>query len=251
MRKNLVIIYVSLFIITVPVFGQAINKAEYKAIDPFDYKLEEDKPVTGRVINKYKSVVEFVSEKKDNSTNFYVFISLDRRPHTTLRLSPNPDSNLKPPSPGQTVTIYYTMNKYRTVSVVLDAYEDNRNKDEKGIGVEKSRILPVPSTFKRSDYKLITPDDYKDDAFFTQEDDDDDDDYRKYYVILQFESQDGIFITFLTPDNTGDKPAFLKKKWHLERRYPYFNPGQKMTVYFRAKKEANDHLFIDDIVVMN
>jgi len=246
MRKNLVL-YVCLFILFVPVFGQDIVKTEYKAIDPFDYKLEEDKPVTRRVINKYKSVVEFVSEKKSDSTVFYEFVSLDKRPPTTLRLIPNPDSQLKPPAPGQTVTIYYTMNKLRTVSVVLDAYEDNRNKDEKGIGVVKSSINPAPSTFRKSDYIQITPDKYKDD----EQDYQDDENERKYYVILQFESQDGIFLTFLTPENTDEKPAFLKKKWHVGRRYPYFNPGQKMTVYFTAKKETNDHLYIDDIVVMN
>jgi len=246
-KKSLVVCLLILTALNVPIFGQAIDKTEYKAIDPFDYKLEEDKTVRSRLIAKYKSVVEFVSEKKDDVTTFYEFISLDKL--TTLILRPNPDSKLTPPSPGQTVTIYYTMNKFRTVSVVLDAYEDNRSKDEKGIGVEKSRIVPAPSSFKKSDYKLITPDKYKDEEQDYQDDDDDSD--RKYFVILQFESQDGIFITFLNPENSNEKPAFLKKKWHVSRRYPAFKAGQKMTIYFRAKKEINDHLFIDDIVVMN
>ena len=245
MRKNLVVC-VCLFIITVPVFGQAIDKSQYNAIDPFDYKLEEDKPPPrSRITRYFKSVVEFVSEirSEDNTIN-YKFISLDKR--TSLILKPNPESNLKPPSPGQTVTIYYTMEKLRSVSVVLDAFEDNRNKDEKGIGVVKSPISS--SNIRKSDYKLITPDDYKDNAFFTLEDDED---VRKFYVIVNFESQDGIFFQFTTPENAGEKLVFLKKKWAVQRRYPVFTTGQKMTVYFTATKQANDHLKIDDIVVMN
>jgi len=243
MRKNLVV-YVCFFILTVPVFSQAINKAEYKAIDPFDYKLEEDKPVRTRIINRYKSVVEFVSEKKENNTVFYEFLSLDKR--TPLRLIPNPESNLKPPSPGQAVTIYYTMNKLRTVTVVLDAFEDNRNKDEKGLGVEKSSIPSVSPNVRKSDYELITPDDYRDDAFFTQEGDDD----RKFYTTLQFVSQTGIEFKFSSPENVLEKPVFLYMK--VERRYPAFTVGQKMIVYFTAtKEETKDFLRLDDIVVVN
>jgi len=242
MRKNLVV-YVCLFILAVPVFGQAIDKAQYKAIDPFDYKLEEDKPTRTRIINSYKSVVEFISERKENNTVFYEFISLDKR--TPLRLIPNPDSNLKPPSPGQTVTIYYTMNKLRTVNVVLDAFEDNRNKDERGLGVEKSPIPSTSSNIRKSDYELITPDDYSDDAFFTQEGDDD----RKFYATLQFVAQEGILFQFSNPGNAGEKPALLFMK--VRRRYPAFTAGQKMIVYFTATKEAKDYLRLDDIVVMN
>jgi len=240
MKKSLVVC-VCLLIITVPVFGQAIDKAQYKAIDPFDYKLEEDKYTRTRVAHPYKSVVEFVSEIKDNNTLFYKFISLDK--HTSLLLKPNSESNLKPPSPGQTVTIYYTLNKLRdTADVVLDAFEDNRNKDEKGLGVVKSSISS--SNIRKADYELISPNDYSDDAFFTQEGDDD----RKFYAILLFESQDGTLFQFKSLENT---PVFLKKKWKVRRRYPTYTAGQKMTVYFTATKETNDHLKIDDIVVMN
>jgi hypothetical protein len=239
MRKNFVV-YVCLFIITVPVFGQAIDKAQYKAIDPFDYKLDEDNARRGTE-GRYKSVVEFVSERKENNTVFYEFISLDKR--TPLRLIPNPDSNLKPPSTGQTVTIYYTMSKRSTANVVLDAFEDNRNKDEKGLGVEKS---PIPSSnIRKSDYKEITPDDYSDDAFFTQEGDDD----RKFRADLQFVSQEGILFQFSSPENTGEKPALLFMK--VRRRYPVFTAGQKMKVFFTATKEAKDYLRLDDIEVMN
>jgi len=242
MRKNLVV-YVCLFILTVPVFGQAIDKAQYKAIDPFDYRLEEDKPTRTRIVNKYKSVLEFVSEKKENNTVFYEFISLDKR--TPMRLIPNPDSKLRPPSPGQPVTVYYTMDKLRTVTVVLDAYEDNRNKDEKGIGVEKSPIPASSPNVRKTDYVQITPDEYTDDAFFTQEDDDD----RKFYATLQFVSQEGILFSFSSPGNTGEKPVLLKMK--VGRRYPAFTAGQRMVVYFTATKEAKDYLRLDDIVVMN
>jgi len=241
MRKNLVV-YVCLFLLTVPVFSQAVNKAEYKAIDPFDYKLDEDKARRGAE-RKFKSVVEFVSEKKENNTVFYEFISLDKR--TPLRLIPNPDSNLKPPSPGQTVTVYYSVRKLSEDQRVLDLFEDNRNKDEKGLGVEKSPIPSSSPNVRKSDYELITPDDYKDDALYTQEGDDD----RKFFATLQFVSQEGILFLFSSPVNNAEKPAFLKMK--VGRRYPVFTAGQKMVVYFTATKEAKDYLKLDDIVVVN
>jgi len=242
MRKSLVVC-ICLFILTVPVFSQSINKAEYKAIDPFDYKLEEDKPTRTRITNKYKSVVEFVSEIKENNTISYEFISLDKR--TPLRLLPNPDSKLKPPSPGQAVNVYYTMNKLRSVTVLLDAFEDNRNKDEKGLGVEKSSILQSSPGVDRRTYKQISPDEYTDDAFFTMEDEDD----RKFFATLQFVAQEGILFQFSNPENTGEKPVFLFMK--VGRRYPSYTAGQKLIVYFTATKEAKDYLRLDDIVVMN
>jgi len=243
MRKNLVV-YVCLFILTVPVFGQTIDKAQYVAKDPFDYKLEEDSARNGTMNKKYKSVVDFVSEKKENNTIFYEFLSLDKL--TPLTLFPNPDSKLIPPSPGQTVTVYYTMSKRgNAATIILDAFEDNKNKDEKGVGVEKS---PVPSSspnVRKSDYEEITPDDYKDDALFTQEGDDD----RKFYAVLQFVSQEGIIFKFSSPENAGEKPAFLSMK--VRRRYPVLTAGQKIRVYFTAIKEYKDFLRLDDIVVMN
>ena len=241
--RNSLVVCICLFILTVPVFGQSIDKAQYKAIDPFDYKLEEDKPTRTRITNKYKSVVEFVSEIKENNTISYEFISLDKR--TPLRLLPNPDSKLKPPSPGQVVTVYYTMNKLRTVTVVLDAFEDNRNKDEKGLGVEKSTIPQSSPGVDKLTYKQISPDEYTDDAFFTMEDEDD----RKFFATLQFVAQEGILFQFTNPENTGEKPVFLFMK--VGRRYPAFMVGQKLVVYFTATKEAKDYLRLDDIVVRN
>jgi hypothetical protein len=154
---------------------------------------------------------------------------------------------LRPPSPGQTVTIYYTMNKSLrgTVNVLLDAFEDNRNKDERGLGVEKSSIPSSSPNVRKSDYEQISTDEYTDNAFFTQEGDDE----RKFYAILQFVSQEGILFQFTNPGNTSEKTAFLFMK--VGRRYPVFTAGQKMTVYFTASKEYKDFLRLDDIVVMN
>ena len=239
MKKNLAVC-VCLFLLIVPVFGQTIDKAQYKAIDPFDYKLEEDSARNGTMNRKYKSVVEFISEKKENNTIFYEFLSLDKR--TPLTLFPNPNSKLTPPSAGQTVTVYYTMNKRGNMAnIVLDAFEDNKNKDEKAIGVVKSPILQSTPNIKKSEYKTITADDYRDDALFTQEGDDD----RKFISQLQFISQDGIIFKFARPDNTVDKLAVISMK--VKRRYPQFATGQTLTVYFTASKEYKDFLNLDDI----
>jgi len=234
MKKNLV---VCLFLLTIPVFGQTVDKAQYKAIDPFDYKLDEDKARRGSE-RKFKSVVEFVSEVKSGNTTSYLFSSLDK--HTLLPLEPKP--GLKPPSTGQTVTVYYTVNKRGTEDLrSLDAFEDNKSKDEKGIGVEKSAILPSTPNIKKAEYEIITSDDYRDDALFTQEGDDD----RKFKSTLQFISKEGIIYKFSSPENPLEQPAFLSMK--VKRRYSPFTAGQKMVVYFTASKDYKDFLILDDI----
>ncbi|MDR2922644.1 MAG: hypothetical protein LBU85_04795 [Treponema sp.] len=239
MKKTLVV-SVCFFVLTVSIFGQAIDKAQYKAIDPFDYKLDEDKARRGTE-RKFKSVVEFVSENKSGNTIFYLFSSLDK--HTLLPLDPRP--GIKPPSPGQTVTVYYTVNKRATEDLrTLDAFEDNKNKDEKAIGVEKTAILPS-SGIRKSDYETITADDYRDDALFTQEGDED----RKYKSTLQFVSQNGILFKFSSPENPAEEPAFLSMK--VKRRYSQYTTGQKMVVYFTASKDYKDFLILDDIELMN
>jgi len=240
MKKNLAV-YVCFLVLTVSVFGQNIDKNQYKAIDPFDYKLEEDYALNGTRDKKYKSVVEFVSEIKESNTTSYKFISLDK--HTPLTLFPNPSSRLRPPSPGQTVTIYYTMNKRGGIaSVELDAYDDNKNKDERGLGVQKSAIPQSSPNIRKSEYKSITTDDYMDDAMYTQEGDDD----RKFKSTLQFVSQEGILFKFTKPDDAAVIPIPMK----VWRRYPIFTAGQKMIVYFTASKEYKDFLRIDDIELM-
>jgi len=236
MKKNLVIC-VCLFILTVSVFGQNIDKAQYRAIDPFDYKLDEDRARRGTE-RKFKSVVEFVSENKSGNTTFYLFSSLDK--NTLLPLEPR--SGMKPPSKGQTVTVYFTANKRANEDMrTLDAFEDNRNKDEQGLGVEKSPVLPSTPNLKKAEYKRITSDDYRDDALFTQEGDDD----RKFYSTLQFVSKEGIIFKFSSPENPLEQPAFLTMK--VKRRYPQFTTGQKMVAYFTASKDYKDFLILDDI----
>jgi len=240
MKKNLVVC-VCFFIMTVSVFSQNIDKTRYTAIDPFDYKVEEDYALIGTRDKRYKSVVEFIAEIKENNTISYEFLSLDKR--TPLILFPNPNSKLTPPSPGQAVTVYYTMNKRgNTATTVLDAYEDNRSKDEKGLGVEKKPV--TASNIKKSEYAEISTDDYKDNAFFTLETDDD----RKFKSTLQFVSQEGIIFKFSSLEKPGETPAFLFMK--VGRRYPPFATGQRMVVYFTASKDYKDFLKLDDIELM-
>jgi hypothetical protein len=238
MKKTLAV--VCFFVLTVSIFGQTVDKAQYKAIDPFDYKLEEDKARRGAE-RKFKSVVEFVSENKSGNTTFYLFTSLDK--HIPLPLEPKP--GMRPPSPGQAVTVYYTVNKRGTEDMrTLDAFEDNKNKDEKEIGVEKSPIPASSPGVRKTEYERISADDYRDDALFTQEGDED----RKYYADLQFVSQNGILFKFSSPENTLEEPAFLSMK--VTRRYPQYTVGQKMKVYFTASKDYKDFLRLDDIELM-
>ena len=236
MKKNLVVC-VCLFIFIVPVFGQNVDKARYAAIDPFDYKLAENNAIMGER-KQYRSVVEFISEIRDNNTAKYKFISLDKR--TPLVLAPN--RSLKPPAPGQIVTIYYTMNMRGSANITLDAYEENANKDE--TGVVKSSIPPPLSNREKNEYKEISTDDYKDDAVFTQQGEDD----RKFKTILQFEAQEGIIYKFSRPDFTATNLADIPMK--VRRRFPPFTPGQRMVVYFTATKEDKDYLILDDIELM-
>ena len=239
MKKNLVVC-VCLFVLTVPVFGQAIDKAQYKAIDPFDYKLDEDRARRGTE-RKFKSVVEFVSEIKSGNTTSYLFSSLDK--NTLLPLEPK--AGMKPPTRGQAVTVYYTVRKTpKEDQRSLDAFEDNRNKDEQGLGVEKSPILPSTPNLKKSEYEEISANDYRDDALYTQEDDEP----RKFKTTLRFMTQDGILFKFSRPDSNSEEVAFLPMK--LRRRYPQFTVGQRMVVYFTAVKEFKDFVILDDIEVV-
>jgi len=236
MKKTL-FVSVCFFVVTVSVYSQAVDKSQYKAIDPFDYKLDEDKARRGAV-RKFKSVVEFISENKSGNSTFFLFSSLDK--NVSIALDPKP--GIKPPSPGQTVTVYYTVTKRGAEDTrELDAFEDNKNRDEKAIGVEKSPVLSSSPNVKKSDYEEITPDEYRDNALYTQEGDED----RKFKSTLQFVSQEGILFKFSRPEDSAEKLAFLPMK--VRRRYPAFTAGQKMNVYFTASKEYKDFLILDDI----
>jgi hypothetical protein len=242
--KKALVVSVCFFILTVSIFGQAVNKAQYRAIDPFDYKLDEYKARRGTE-RKFKSVVEFVSEIKDGSKVSYLFASLDK--HTLLPLEPNfrLDPNMKSPSAGQAVTVYYTVIKTpKEDNRVLDAFEDNRNKDEKGLGVEKSPIPASSPGVRKAEYEAISAIDYRDDALYTQEGDDD----RKFVTELQFVSQEGIIFKFTSPDSPNEKLPFLTAK--VMRRYPQYSIGQKMKVFFTATKEFKDFVILDDIELM-
>jgi len=187
-------------------------------------------------------VVEFVSELKEaGKTPKYLFYSLDK--HILLPLEPKP--GMKPPSPGQTVTVYYTVRKGPTEDMrTLDEFEDNRSKDEKALGVEKSAILPSTPNIKKSEYEEISVNDYRSDALYTLEDDDP----RKFKATLRFMSQDGILFKFSRPESNVEEVAFLPMK--LRRRYPQFTAGQRMVVYFTAVKEFKDFVILDDIEIV-
>ena len=114
MKKQLYGALLYFLIITVPAFGQAVDKSQYKAIDPFDYKLNEAKAAKGRV-EKFKSVVRFVSQ----NGAVFSFASLDQR--TALELKSN--KHINPPAADQKVTIYYTAAKGIVDSLALDDVE--------------------------------------------------------------------------------------------------------------------------------
>jgi hypothetical protein len=225
MKKQFFGAGVCLFVIAVSAFGQAVNKSQYKAIDPFDYKLDEEKAAKGRV-EKFKSVVQFVSQ----SGTVFSFSSLDQG--TTLGLKSN--KHINPPAASQKVTIYYTATKGIIDSLILDEIDFN-NSTEAGIGLRKSTV-PASSGIRKSDYKAIDPFDYKMDAENAQRGD-----VRKYKSAVKFSSQDGIKFSFLSLDGgTLISPR-------VSRRFPSLAPDQKVTVYYTASKGIIDSLTLDDM----
>jgi len=243
MKKNLVLT-VCLFILTVPVFSQAITKTQYAAIDPFDYKLDEFTTRTIGTARKYKSVVEFTKEIKNGNTVTFSFISLEKDTILDLKIKPG----IKTPSPGQTVTVYYSATKGNRTDVlddrVLDDWEDNKNKAD--IGAKKSAI--VPSTIKKDDYTELSADGVRDSGLMTQEDDEDK--IRKLKCTMQFESQEGILYKFSRAETNADKLAIFVMT--ARRRYPPFAAGKKAVVYFTAIKEGSkENLYLDDIEVID
>ena len=216
---------VCLFLITVSVFGQTIDRSKYTAIDPFDYKLDEEKAARGAV-RTFKSVVQFVSQ---NGTVF-TFSSLDQGTMLDLRLS----RHLPPPSTSQRVTVYYTATKGIIDTLALDEIDFN-NTTEEGIGLKKSAVQSS-SGIRKSDFREIDPFDYKIDAENSQRGD-----VRRYKSTVLFSSQNGISYTFVSTD--GGTMLSLK----VGQRLAPMKPDQKVTIYYTATKGIVDSLILNDI----
>jgi hypothetical protein len=226
MKKYIFGAVVGFIVITVSVFGQAVDKSQYKAIDPFDYKLNAEKAAKGRV-EKFKSVVQFDSQ----SGTTFSFSSLDQGTTLTGLKS---DKYINPPAAAQRVTIYYTATKGAIDSLTLDEI-DYTNSTEAGIGLKKSTV-PASSGIRKSDYKEIELLHYKIDAENAQRDD-----VRKYKSTVKFSSQDGIKLSFTNLDGG----TLISPK--VSRRFPSFTPNQRVTIYYTATKGIVDSLTLDDV----
>jgi hypothetical protein len=225
MGKTLAGLVVCFFVLTASVFGQAVDRNQYKAIDPFDYKLDEENAASG-VERKYKSVVRFVSQ----NSSVFQFISLDRG--TTLSLANR--GNMRPPSAGQTVTIYYTATRRIRDILVLDEI-DSSNTTEAGIGLVKSTV--PASAIDRSDYKDTSVWDYILEAEQTEQGD-----VRKYRSTVLFSGRDGLNYSF--SGGEGDDMITLK----VTRRFNPITENHIVIIYYTAEKGfPRDMLVLDDI----
>ena len=225
MKKPLAGLTVCFFIFTGSVFAQTVDKTQYKAIDPFDYKLAEEKTPRGEV-RKYVSVVQF--ESRNGSV--FSFISLDQGTHLELNVS----GQLNPPSAAQKAAVYYTATKGIIDTLVLDEIDISKT-TEAGINLVKSTV-PASSGIRKSDYKEIDPFDYKSEAEFAQRDE-----VRKYKSKVQFSAQSGTLFSFI--DTESGTLLSLK----VGRRFPPIKENQKVTIYYTATKGIVDSLILDDI----
>ena len=205
-----------------------IDKSQYTAIDPFDYKLNEKKADEGSV-RKFKSVVQYWFQN-DKGFTFY---SLDRG--TTLDVAVT-NKRTPPPEADQIATIYYTATKKRLDTLVLDEI-DYSNTTEEGIGLVKS--TPVPPGIDRAGYRDIEPFDYKIEAENAEQGD-----KRKYKSTMLFSTQNGITFYFVS-DDADEEGTLLTLR--ADRRFPPLTMGQKVTVYYTATKGIVDLLSLDDI----
>jgi hypothetical protein len=225
---GLLICFVALL---VTVCGQKkIDKSQYAAIDPFDYKLNERQAEDGAV-RKFKSVVQY----RFQTDKVLTFYSLDRG--TSLNVTVN-DQRITPPQPNQTATIYYTATKKRLDTLVLDEIDYN-NTTEQGIGLVKS--TPVPPTIDRTSYREIEPFDYKMEA-----ENADQGEVRKHKSTVLFSTQDGIIFYFVSQEADEDEDGTLLTM-RASQRFPPLTMGQEVTVYYTAKKGIVDLLSLDDI----
>ncbi|MDR2477797.1 MAG: hypothetical protein LBD48_00635 [Treponema sp.] len=212
-----------LFLTGVLLFGQTIDKSSYRAIDPFDYRLEEESAVRGAV-RKFKSVVQFSTQ----NALVYSFYSLDQG--TLLALKSSKTYQL---TAGQKLTVYFTATKGIIDTLVLDEI-DTSNTAEAGIGLNKSAV--TPSNIKRSDYLEIDPFDYKMEAETVQRDS-----VRKYKSTVLFSTQSGTTFSF----KGAEGGVLLSLK--VNRRFNPLVPDQKVTIYYTATKGIVDALILDDI----
>jgi len=226
MKKIHAAFAVCLFVCTISVFAQAADKTQYKAIDPFDFKLDDEHAVRGAV-RKFKSVVKFVSQ---SGTDF-LFSSLDQG--TSLQLT---SASAKAPSAGQTVTIYYTATKGVRTPLALDEI-DTANTTEAGIGLVKSTV-PASSGIRKSDYKEMDPIDFTIDMARAEFGD-----VHKFKSTVLFSSQDGINYHFTSLEGTDYAELHMK----VGRRFPPLRENQRVTIYYTGRKEGTDVVILDDI----
>jgi hypothetical protein len=223
---GLLICFVAL---SVTVCGQKkIDRSQYTAIDPFDYKLNEKKAEEGAV-RKFKSVVQYSSQ----TDKWFIFDSLDRATQLNLAIA---NRRTTPPEADQIVTIYYTATKKRLDTLVLDEI-DYDNITEEGIDMVKS--TPVPPEIDRASYTEIEPFDYKIEAANAEQGD-----TRKYKSTMLFSAQNGITFYFVS-EETDEEGTLLTLR--ADRRFPPLTMGQKVTVYYTAAKGIVDLLALDDI----
>jgi hypothetical protein len=211
-----------------PVFGQAIDRNQYKAIDPFDYKIDELRTARGQE-RKFKSVVQFEALNGP----VMLFYSLDK--DTSLNLITKRD--IRRPAVGQRVTIYYTATRKVKDEIVLDDI-DFDNTTEEGIGLVKSRVLST-SDIDRSTYKEIDLFDYRNEAETARQGE-----VRKYKSPALFSGQSGTSYFFLAPDEEGVTQITLR----AVKRFPHLAEHQGVVIYYTAKKGIVDTLILDDIV---
>ena len=228
MKKPLALFALCFFVATVSVFAQAIDRSRYISIDPFDYKLDEDRERRGAV-RRFRSVVRFESRERQ----FFTFSSLDQ--NTSLRLNIRRD--MTAPSTGQIVTIYFTATRMMLLDTAVLDDIDFDNTTEAGIGLIKSSI-PASTNIRRADYTEIEIFDYRSAAELATHGE-----VRRYSAVVNFLRQDGIMFSFVCPEERN--PLFFK----VERRFPPLTPQQRVTVFFTATKWDVDSLVLDDIAL--
>jgi hypothetical protein len=205
-----------------------IDRSQYTAIDPFDYKLNEKKAEDGSV-RKFASVVQYWFQN-DKGFTFY---SLDRATTLDVALAKR---KIAPPEPDQIATIYYTATKKRLDTLVLDDI-DYSTTTEAGIGLVKS--TPVSPGIDKSLYREIEPFDYKMEAVNAEQNE-----IRKYKSTMLFSAQNGITFYFVS-EETDEEGTLLTMR--ANRRFAPLSMGQKVTVYYTATKGIVDSLSLDDI----